>query len=377
MNKKLISALLSASMLFGSAVFAAAPISGELSDGVITFSGVKDGVFVINGYNDEGKLSYSQNFTAKDGVFTVPGDVLKYDLTAYSVKDKEVVQVAVGTTAQPTETPAPIETPAPTPSTPTPSPAPYDPNKFPAVYENAANAIYAFAVIDKVSTEMDNSEEGYRVDYYYQGTKHSDWIGNDIEIVTAPDSAQSLKGAKLTSLKRGDVVFLNRRMDGSIKEIAAIYQAQSRDIVNNTEDFGPNFQKLFSVQGKAVAGYSGWGVQSYGQPIASKGTQYAFGVIGRRENTVIYLLNKTGKINSAINLPLADDAMVYICNMQNTQGITVSKPSGIAASIPNVMWNKALEDSDPTITFDKSGYNYALARIVDGTVMDIVVYSNY
>ena len=377
MNKKLISALLSASMLFGSAVFAAAPISGELSDGVITFSGVKDGVFVINGYNDEGKLSYSQNFTAKDGVFTVPGDVLKYDLTAYSVKDKEVVQVAVGTTAQPTETPAPIETPAPTPSTPTPSPAPYDPNKFPAVYENAANAIYAFAVIDKVSTEMDNSEEGYRVDYYYQGTKHSDWIGDDIEIVTAPDSAQSLKGAKLTSLKRGDVVFLNRRMDGSIKEIAAIYQAQSRDIVNNTEDFGPNFQKLFSVQGKAVAGYSGWGVQSYGQPIASKGTQYAFGVIGRRENTVIYLLNKTGKINSAINLPLADDAMVYICNMQNTQGITVSKPSGIAASIPNVMWNKALEDSDPTITFDKSGYNYALARIVDGTVMDIVVYSNY
>ncbi|MDY3031155.1 MAG: hypothetical protein SOS24_05285 [Clostridia bacterium] len=377
MNKKLISALLSASMLFGSAVFAAAPISGELSDGVITFSGVKDGVFVINGYNDEGKLSYSQNFTAKDGVFTVPGDVLKYDLTAYSVKDKEVVQVAVGTTAQPTETPAPIETPAPTPSTPTPSPAPYDPNKFPAVYENAANAIYAFAVIDKVSTEMDNSEEGYRVDYYYQGTKHSDWIGNDIEIVTAPDSAQSLKGAKLTSLKRGDVVFLNRRMDGSIKEIAAIYQAQSKDIVNNTEDFGPNFQKLFSVQGKAVAGYSGWGVQSYGQPIASKGTQYAFGVIGRRENTVIYLLNKTGKINSAINLPLADDAMVYICNMQNTQGITVSKPSGIAASIPNVMWNKALEDSDPTITFDKSGYNYALARIVDGTVMDIVVYSNY
>ncbi len=377
MNKKLISALLSASMLFGSAVFAAAPISGELSDGVITFSGVKDGVFVINGYNDEGKLSYSQNFTAKDGVFTVPGDVLKYDLTAYSVKDKEVVQVAVGTTAQPTETPAPIETPAPTPSTPTPSPAPYDPNKFPAVYENAANAIYAFAVIDKVSTEMDNSEEGYRVDYYYQGTKHSDWIGNDIEIVTAPDSAQSLKGAKLTSLKRGDVVFLNRRMDGSIKEIAAIYQAQSRDIINNTEDFGPNFQKLFSVQGKAVAGYSGWGVQSYGQPIASKGTQYAFGVIGRRENTVLYLLNKTGKINSAINLPLADDAMVYICNMQNTQGITVSKPSGIAASIPNVMWNKALEDSDPTITFDKSGYNYALARIVDGTVMDIVVYSNY
>ena len=377
MNKKLISALLSASMLFGSAVFAAAPISGELSDGVITFSGVKDGVFVINGYNDDGKLSYSQNFTAKDGVFTVPGDVLKYDLTAYSVKDKEVVQVAVGTTAQPTETPAPIETPAPTPSTPTPSPAPYDPNKFPAVYENAANAIYAFAVIDKVSTEMDNSEEGYRVDYYYQGTKHSDWIGDDIEIVTAPDSAQSLKGAKLTSLKRGDVVFLNRRMDGSIKEIAAIYQAQSRDIVNNTEDFGPNFQKLFSVQGKAVAGYSGWGVQSYGQPIASKGTQYAFGVIGRRENTVIYLLNKTGKINSAINLPLADDAMVYICNMQNTQGITVSKPSGIAASIPNVMWNKALEDSDPTITFDKSGYNYALARIVDGTVMDIVVYSNY
>lgn len=377
MNKKLISALLSASMLFGSAVFAAAPISGELSDGVITFSGVKDGVFVINGYNDEGKLSYSQNFTAKDGVFTVPGDVLKYDLTAYSVKDKEVVQVAVGTTAQPTETPAPIETPAPTPSTPTPSPAPYDPNKFPAVYENAANAIYAFAVIDKVSTEMDNSEEGYRVDYYYQGTKHSDWIGNDIEIVTAPDSAQSLKGAKLTSLKRGDVVFLNRRMDGSIKEIAAIYQAQSRDIINNTEDFGPNFQKLFSVQGKAVAGYSGWGVQSYGQPIASKGTQYAFGVIGRRENTVLYLLNKTGKINSAINLPLADDAMVYICNMQNTQGITVSKPSGIAASIPNVMWNKALEDSDPTITFDKNGYNYALARIVDGTVMDIVVYSNY
>lgn len=393
MNKKLISAVLSVAMLIGGiGVFAEnTSVPRDTITGIATdkenavFAWNNDSALILNGYDKEtGKLAASEVFYAKDGTVTVPVSTLeKYNFRAYSIENDQVYDVAVKTEAtEPTETPVPTatatpeETPEPTKG-PTPTPAPYNPNEFPAVYEKAVNAVYAFSVIDEVADEAYGSEQGYRVDYYFQGTKHSDWLDNDIEIVSAPDNDSSLVGGKLTQLKRGDVVYFNRSMNGEIKKIGVIYRTQSKDIINNTEDFGTNFEKLFSVQGKAVAGYSPWGVLQYGQKSTHNGTQYAFGLVAKRENTMLYLLNKEGDPKNSLMLQMANNAIVYECDMSLKSGIELGTPLSISSSISKMQWNNAVGETNGKITFDESGYNYALARIVDGTVLELILYTNY
>ena len=395
MKKKIIASLLSASMIIGMTAIAENPfMGGSLEDGIITFECSED--IILNGYED-GVLAYSKLFKSEDGKVVVPKEenIKLYDFKAFKLESGEVVEVAIGsgTPAAPTATPdapsattAPADEPLEVPAV-TPTPAPYNPNEFPAVYEKALNAVYAPAVIESVAQEVFDTSQGFRVNYYWQGKKYSDWFAEDVQLVSASDDPSLLIKSSLSGLKRGDVVYMNRYMNGTVKDMSLIYKTQKTDIINNSADFGTSFEKLFAVMGTGGTGgstqtvdsskYSKWGLMKYGQTPSKSGTQYAFGVIGRRDNTMLYLLNKSGKINDGLEIQLADNAIVYECNMSLTSGITVTKPLSITSKIPNITWNKAMEAENPTIELTDDGYNYALVRVVDGIGMDVVIYTKY
>ena len=338
---------------------------------------------IFAGYsNDESKLLYASGVCKPtDGKITLDKENLYTVMRAYDVKNNLIFDVLFEA-SEPTVTPVPTVTPAPTASAeptaaPTASPSStYNPNEFPDVYEKAVNAIQAFAVIESVTQVSVDSQTEIKITYWYQGKQQSDTFGDDVNIVAAPENAQDLVSASLSSLKRGDVVYFNRNMSGKIKEIAVIYQIQNSDIVNSTSDFGASFEKLFSING-GVGGYSGWTVAQYGQKLASKGTQYAFGVIAKRDNNNVYLLNKTGNTDNSILVDVAEKAMVYKCNMTLKSGIELTKTSGIVSAISSKAWNDAYGTESPIISLNDSGYNYMLARIVDGTATDVVIYTNY
>lgn len=404
MNKKLISALLSLSMIAGGiGVLAAENNAGEISPAPIqqgmeepwigaSMSGtdmviddVEGDSVVITGYDDDGKLVYAQGCdVSEDGTVTLSKDILGYDLKMYSVLTGEIFEVhisggdpAASATPSPTATPSATATPEAT-EEPDATQAPtstYNPNEFPDSYGEASVAVNAFSVIEQVSSTMNGSEQGYTIDYYYQGSEQSVWLENDIEIVSAPDSQNGVIGSDVSALKRGDVVYLNRAFGGEIKEVALLYRPLSSDIVNSSEDYGTNFEELFSVNGTAVGGYSGWGVASYGSEIPSSGTYFAFGVSARRDGGTLYLLNKSGDANDAIELSLPEDVVAYRCDMTDTIGIDSIRMSQITSSIPTSTWEDAYGSDDSVIELDDTDYDYVLARVVDGTVMDIILYT--
>lgn len=404
MNKKLISALLSLSMIAGGiGVLAAENNAGEISPAPIqqgmeepwigasmngtdvVIDDVEGGSVVITGYDDDGKLVYAQGCdVSEDGTVTLSKDILGYDLKMYSVLTGEIFEVhisggdpAASATPSPTATPSATATPEAT-EEPDATQAPtstYNPNEFPDSYGEASVAVNAFSVIEQVSSTMNGSEQGYTIDYYYQGSEQSVWLENDIEIVSAPDSQNGVIGSDVSALKRGDVVYLNREFGGEIKEVALLYRPLSGDIVNSSEDYGTNFEKLFSVNGTAVGGYSGWGVASYGSEIPNSGTYFAFGVSARRDGGTLYLLNKSGDANDAIELSLPEDVIAYRCDMTDTIGIDSIRMSQITSSIPTSTWEDAYGSDDSVIELDDTDYDYVLARVVDGTVMDIILYT--
>ena len=396
MNKKLISALLSLSMIAGGigvlaaedtagSASARASVTGEMSGADVILRDIDSDNIVLAGYDEAGKLVYAQGFeVADDGTVTVPNTVLEYDLRAYNTRYSIVLDVEISE-AEPTATPDPSATATPTPTAtpeateePDATQAPtstYNPNEFPDSYGEASVAVNAFSVIEQVSSTMNGSEQGYTIDYYYQGSEQSVWLENDIEIVSAPDSQNGVIGSDVSALKRGDVVYLNREFGGEIKEVALLYRPLSSDIVNSSEDYGTNFEELFSVNGTAVGGYSGWGVASYGSEIPSSGTYFAFGVSARRDGGTLYLLNKSGDANGAIELSLPEDVVAYRCDMTDTIGIDSIRMSQITSSIPTSTWEDAYGSDDSVIELDDTDYDYVLARVVDGTVMDIILYT--
>lgn len=390
MKKKLISAVLSAALVLSSSgVFADGILNGAVSGENIIFNNVDADRLVISGYDNDGTLAYSSMFMPENGTVTVPKSAAEYSLKAYNNKTKEISDVIIEAEATAAPTTAPTATPAPTTApttaptaTPTPTSDPTNPNVFPPIYETSLNAIYAFSVVDSVSQEIQDGEEGYRLEYYYHGEKRSDWIKDDIDIASAPDIINGLIGGKLSALKRGDVIYINRGIfNKEIREISLIYQTQQSDIITSSTDFGANFQKLFSVQGtsvNAVGGHSAWTVQNYGSAIPSNGTKYAFGLVARRSGNVLYLMNKTGLVNNCIEVTMADDTIVYECDMNARSGIDTTRVTTIPSCISNQTWNKALDNPSTPLTFNADeGYSYALVRIVDGIAMDIILYSNY
>lgn len=376
MKKKITSALLSASMLLAAGAYVGTSaqdyvLTGEISGDTVVFGDIDTDKIILNGYSKEDKvLQYSKLFTAEDGKITAPDDITEYYLRAYIPGTDMFLDVEI------TEPQTPEATPTPTPDV--------QEEEFPSIYEEKINALTAFSVVDQISTEVQDGEKGYRIDYYKNGKKCSDWVSSDIQITTVPGNASGTISvpAEITSLEKGDVIYIDTgAFFNKIKQIALICEKPDSDIITNPADFGADFEKLFSVQGvsvNAVGGYSGWKVLNYGSDIPSDGTYYAFGLAAAREENVLYLMNKAGLAGDCIEIVLSEDTIVYECSNNDRNGIKNASIYSIYSSLSNQTWDDALSNPATPVTFDADdNYCYALVRVVDGTAMDIMLYSDY
>ncbi len=361
MIKKLAAVMLAAAVMTTTAAFAAG-VSGILTGESITVFTQDKNRMILNGYDENGRLAVSGMFTSENGAFSgIPEKFAGYRLRA-GFLDGTVTDVTVAEATPAPATPEPTTTPAPVSAKPS----------FPDIYEREIDAVEAIAVVDSVSYgENDNSEECYYVDILYQGSEMKIEIESSVTISEASAEFAYMTGLDAGSLKRGDVVCLSANLLGKVNRVGFVYRPLEKNIVTDGNDYGNSFEKLISDNG-TVAGRNGWGV------LTPKGgnekNQLAFGVISGIYKKSLVLLGADGDESNALDLSLEDGTIVYVCDMSSRNELSVKGISGIEKSgIPR----SALSDDGVVTYSDDFKTNYALARVVKGTVTDIVVYKNY
>ncbi len=247
----------------------------------------------------------------------------------------------------------------------------YNPNQYPKeTYDRALDAYYAFSMIESVSQTVQNSEIGFSVRFANQGKIKEEFIEGDVKIISASDSTDSVLNGSAASLKRGDIVYFDRNLDGKIKSISLIMRPPSRDIITSPTDYGTNFELLFS-DNNYVASFNQWSALTYGN-VAQAGrgvTQYAFGLSAYKLKNTLYLLNKSGDLSSALEIYMNKNASVYICDLNSKNGIEVGDVSSISSAITSKQFYNG-----GIISFDEASYSYALVRLVDSIAVDIAYY---
>ncbi len=245
----------------------------------------------------------------------------------------------------------------------------YNPNNYPKeTYDKALDAYYAFSMIESVSQTVKDSESGYTVRFANQGKIKEEFIEGDVKIISTSDSTDLLFDSNASVLKRGDIVYFDRKLDGKIKSISLIMRPPSQDIINSTVNYGTNFELLFS-DNNYVASFNQWSVLAYGNSAQAGVTQYAFGLSAYKLQNTLYLLNKSGNLSSALEIFMNKNASVYVCDLTSKRGIEV----GDISSIYNTLTSKQFYDGG-TVSFDEARYSYALVRLVDGIAVDIAYY---
>jgi hypothetical protein len=138
--------------------------------------------------------------------------------------------------------------------------------------------------------------------------------------------------------------------------------------------YGDNFQQLFT-SGGVIAGRRDWNVGKYGTRLSSSETAYVFGVIRERDSNTLVLVNRKGLDSEAYYLDLSDNVIVYTCDVSDKNAVTVGGASDIMRS---VIISGDKDDDDNIVSWREDGeYNYALARVVGGEVIEMVMYTGY
>ena len=360
MLKKLCIAL-SAMLISVSAVYAEGDIKGVITDDKIVFSDIKGEVLVLNGYND-GKLIYSQRFE-NNGKIEVPlfeAELIKGIDSAVNEAVEVVLEKA------PEATPVPEEPTA----TPEPTQKPLFPWKdSPEVYGSEKNAYYAPSVIEEVSSKIQDGVEGYEIKCLFLGKELTLFADNEVKISAANDTNSALIDQSPLNLRKGDVVFIDREMSGEVRTIGLICKAPSASLLLDGNDYGLNFEKYIAQNGR-VANAASWGVVNHLSGTTKADYQYAFGLVGRRNGTQLYLMNSTASIDNALELALHEDSVVYVYDMADRSNVSVEKISSIPSCIPKTQWN-----GGGTVVYDEDNtFAYALVRIVEGVATDIILY---
>lgn len=375
MKKKLLSFALAAVMTFPAAVFAeSVPIKDNGNDRAVLIC------------YEGGKLVYSSLLKSENGAFNIdiPDEYKDSDKKIYYVGSNtfgsldDAEKITPEETAEPTASPSPDTTDEPT-ATPTPSPSskptakptakPEDTN---SPYEKEVDKIYAPALITGVarSTNADGAENT-SLTVYYQGKEVIVPVEDEITISSAPASCADMTGQPASALEEGDVIYMAANVSGTkIKSVDLIMRPTDEDIVTSSEDYGTNFEKVFT-SGGTVAGK--WQYEKYGSRVSSAKYSYAFGIVARTSSGVLTLINKSKNPDDALDIDLSPNAYVYACDVSGRDyEFDLGGTENIENSLPSSLLNK-----DEIVLDDSNSYNYALVRMVEGTATDIVVFNNY
>ncbi|MDD6484706.1 MAG: hypothetical protein PUF72_09060 [Clostridiales bacterium] len=360
MLKKLLAAVCTATMLIIPQAYAQEYITGQITDKGIVFDKIPGELLILNGYKDK-KLCYSGGFEVTEGKAVSDAPAMELD-SLWAVYGNDFEKVSEVKLLEPLPEPSPE---------PTANPQ-YPWKDAPAVYGSEKNAFYAPSVITSVSSVTRDGETGCKLEYMYLGREGSIFAPDTAQISAASDDSAYLIGQSVSALKRGDTVYIERDMYGDVKTIGLICRAPSSSLLLDGKDYGVSFEKYISQNGYA-ANAAAWGVVSYISKVTKADYQYAFGLVGRRDGTVLYLMNNSASIDNALELTMDEDCVVYVCDASRKGEVSVEKISSITSNIPSSVWNKG-----GTIEYDTDNTgSYALVRLVKGIAADIVFYTGY
>ena len=284
----------------------------------------------------------------------------------------------------PTETPAATEAPeitaAPT-ATAAPDETHYPPYVVPPPgppYERSLDAYHTFSVIKSVSAAASDDGEEYLVEVLRQGAKETLHVPTDVSIVASSDYYSDMTGADASALKEGDIVYFDRNNAGTkITQMAFIYRPVTENIITSTENYGTDFEHLFSANGRVFGSPAKdpGTVIRYGASLGNSRYQYAFGAVLDKGGGYFTLINRSGVADNAIEISTTADTIVYTVDMSVRRDKTgITNPSGITkSSIP-----RSAYDEDGNIEFsDEYSYAYAYARVINGVATEVVIYTGY
>lgn len=336
------------------------------------------GPVILNGYNENGVLTYSGLFYEENGKFNIPdeliGELSGYTLRSYIIGSGKVSDFAVSTatpamTAAPESTPVPEHSPAPEI---TPAPTPPPDAKYPEIYERQIDAVNAIAVVENLSRgENNDSEQCCYADILYQGGRMTVEIKDSVTVSEASDEFSYMLGQNALTFEKGDVICLTANLRGEINKIGFVYRPPEKNIATDGNNYGVSFERLISAGG-SIAGRNGWTVMTRGGSGAKN--ELAFGVVSERKGKSLVLLGADGDNYEAFDLCLDDDTIVYVCDMSARRELSIS---GITAIERSGIPKNAAEEDGSVIYSDNFKTNYALARVVNGTVTEVVIYKNY
>lgn len=377
--KKLTALLLVAAAAVPAAVFAAGTgggadndITAYLNGGVITASYTEgsSGISVMTFYEDGALVhSVSARIGENGYSFNVPEEYTDADMRityagggTYDVKlEKAPVQ-----TEQPSEPPT-AEPSAKPQTTPAPTRTPH-----PAIYPKAADARNAFAVISDIKSTMIDGENYYTLKMLYQGSEITADVRDTVEIVSAPDFSAHLKGKNAGALKDGDIIHFTTDLQGRMKTIELIYRPDFTDYINEGVEVGANFGSLISENG-SVAGMAGWSVANFGGKNSGYNV-YAFGVPIKANNSYIVMANERGTV---MDVSIQNNTIVYVVDGGARGDKAQIAGTGRSAVMTAPVGRNDLDDDGNVVTWENVPSDdmvYALARIIDGTATDIVIF---
>lgn len=370
MKRKITAMILAVSTLLTTSAFASN----------VTFDSLGSERAVITCFDNSGKLVYCTLAKSENGVFSeeIPSQYDGFTKKAYIIGADKSIELTEtvpttepSTTAEPQSTAAPTDKPVSTVK-PTATPAAVR-RTCPPIYEKGADAINGMALVKDVTTDINsNDEEIYSVTLFYNGEEITVGIDEDLTLSSAPDANSELRGQTMGSLKRGDVICLTANISGdTVRTVDLIFRPTAEDIATGSENYGYNFEKLFTQSGK-VAGK--WNYMKYTEKPSSDRYNYVFGIVADRKPGSLLLINKNATEDEMIDLDIRKDTLVYTCDVYGREyTVEAATIYDIETSLPSNMFNR----DEPFILEDDYSYNYALARVVDGITTEIILFNNY
>lgn len=355
--KKIISFIFASAIVMGMSAFAA---NASLEDSKVVINHDGGDTVILSAYDANGTLKGSQYLTRANGVFY--GEAVAEKDISYRLCDLETGEF-FDIDVQDAEPAPPQETVEPTPS----------PSSLPAAYERELDAVYTFSVIKSVETVADsNNEKAYKVEVLHRGAEETIIVPEDVKIAVSSDYYSDLTGEDASSLEAGDLVYFENNLQGTVRNMALISRIIPKNVITSTDDYGNNFEKLFSTKGRVYASpakeagtvipYGGRGQGRY---------QFAFGAVMDSGRGYFTLFNKRGRINDAIEVSTTSDTIVYVCDMSGREPkLSISSVGAIARS------HAANIDEDGNAGFtEEDSYVCAFARIINGTASEVVIYT--
>lgn len=341
MKNKILTILLSSAMLLStSAVFADTPKSADITERTMLVVYDNNGyILAINTPENVQLLNDTYYVTSK-----ITADNVKYKLVLCD-SGKIVTNVAVSSEyAGTSQTPTPA---------PTPTAAPNENPSYPSVYPSQKDAVFALALVKEVHTTLDeNGDEIIKIDCFYQGSERQLLIDTDVRLTN---------GNELTTLKKGDMIHFSAKLSGEINTVSLDFRPNSKDIVPNMSI--PTFQALLS-NSKAP---------DYKTELGKKSTGYVFGIIQDTQKSSLTMYNIDGLAQNSVDLSYSKDTVVYLCDMDNKADVSITGTGDIRKS--SIVKSTYDDDDNITVWDKENSYVYALANVIDGDIVEMIIYT--